>query len=120
MQQYRDAVISSDQMAIIKKFDVVVNYLYPIMQNAPRAHGVLRNRILDALFEQVDLFIKAGKSNQRSKLYMCDAGLANLRYLIRFGTDARRRLLTKKQHEVALIQIAECGSMLNSWIRKAK
>jgi hypothetical protein len=120
MQQYRDAVISSEQMAIIKKFDIAVNYLYPIMQNAPRAHGVLRNRILDALFEQVDLFIKAGKSNQRSKLYMCDAGLANVRYLIRFATDAKRRLLTRNQHEIALIQIAECGAMLNAWIRKMK
>lgn len=67
--QYRDATISTDQMHIIKKFDVVVNYLYPIMQNAPKSHGVLRNRIIDALFEQVDLFIKAGKSGQKSKLY---------------------------------------------------
>lgn len=94
-EQYRDAIISSEQMHIIKRFDVVVNYLYPILQNAPRAHGVLRNKILEALFEQVDLFIKAGKSNQRSKLFMCDAGLANLRYLLRFAASPKRKLISK-------------------------
>lgn len=118
--QYRDATISTDQMHIIKKFDVVVNYLYPIMQNAPKSHGVLRNRIIDALFEQVDLFIKAGKSGQKSKLYMCDAGLANLRYLIRFSALSKNKLLTTKQHQVALVHISECGAMLNSWISKSK
>jgi len=30
------------------------------MQNAPRVHAVLRDKIINALFEQVDLFIKAG------------------------------------------------------------
>ena len=119
-EQYRDAIISSEQMHIIKKFDEAANYLYPILQNAPRLHGVLRNKILDALFEQVALFIQAGKSDQKSKLYMCDAGLANLRYLLRFATHPKRRLLTTKQHQVALVQVSECGAMLNAWIRKVK
>lgn len=107
-------------MVIVNKFNFVVDYLYPILQNAPRKHGVLRNRILDALFEQIDLFITAGKSQQKSKLYLCDAGLANLRYLLRFSVDAKRKLLSKHQHEVALIQISECGAMLNEWIKKKK
>ncbi|EGQ8491902.1 MULTISPECIES: diversity-generating retroelement protein Avd [Vibrio] len=120
MRQYRDAVISSEQMLIIKKFDETVNYLYPILQNAPRKHGVLRSEIQSGLFNQVKLFIEAGKSNQKSKLYMCDAGLANLRYLLRFATNAKRRLLTTHQHEVALIQISECGAMLNAWLKKIR
>lgn len=40
MKQYRDAVISSDQMQILKRYDTVVAYLYPILQDAPRKHGV--------------------------------------------------------------------------------
>ncbi len=107
-------------MQIIKKFDTVVNYIYPIMQNAPRVHAVLRDKIINALFEQVDLFIKAGKSGQKSKLYLCDAGLANLRYLIRFATKSAQKIFTPRQHAVALTRISECGSMLNSWINKSK
>ncbi|HDL9481326.1 TPA: diversity-generating retroelement protein Avd [Vibrio cholerae] len=120
MNQYRDAVISSEQMIILKKFDEAANYLYPILQNAPRAHGVLRNKILDAMLEQAALFIQAGKSGQKSRLYMCDAGLANLRYLLRFATHHKRQLLTPKQHQVALVHISECGAMLNAWIKKVK
>ena len=120
MTQYRDAYISSEQMIIVNKFQFVLDYLYPILQNAPRKHGVLRNRILDTLFEQVDLFITAGKSNQKSKLYLCDAGLAKLRFLLRFATSPKRKLLSRSQHATALIQIAECGGMLNEWIRKKK
>lgn len=120
MNQYRDAVISSEQMQIIKKFDEAVNYLYPILQSAPRNQGVLRDKMLNALFEQVEMFIKAGKSNQKSKLYMCDAGLANLRYLMRFATHHKRKLLSKKQQQVALVKISECGAMLNAWIKKVK
>ena len=107
-------------MIIINKFDVSINYLYPILNNAPRIHGNLRDAIFTALFEQVNLFIKAWKSNQKSKLYMCDAGLANIRYLLRFATNSKRKLLSKKQHEVALIQISECGAILNAWIKKVK
>ncbi|MGL4193181.1 MAG: diversity-generating retroelement protein Avd [Vibrio sp.] len=120
MNQYRDAVISSEQMQIIKKFDDAVNYLYPIMQSAPRNQGVLRDKILNALFEQVEMFITAGKSKQKSKLYMCDAGLSNLRYLIRFATHPTRKLLSKRQHQVALVKLSECGAMLNAWIKKAQ
>jgi hypothetical protein len=118
MQQYRDAVISSDQMQVVKKFDVVVSYLYPIAQNAPRKHGQLRDKLISALFEQVEKFIQAGKSGQKSRLYACDAGLAYIRYLLRFAT--KNRLMSIHQHEVALIQISECGAMLNSWIKKVK
>ena len=120
MNQYRDAVISSEQMKKKKKFDEVANYLYPILQNAPRAHGVLRNKILDAILEQAALFIQAGKSGQKSRLYMCDAGLANLRYLLRFATHHKRQLLSPKQHQVALVHISECGAMLNARLKQVK
>jgi hypothetical protein len=119
-QQYRDAVISSDQMVIVKKFDQLTNYIYPIVQNAPKKHGVLRNKLLDALFEQVELFMKAGKSGQKSRLYACDAGLAYIRYLMRFATHNDRRIMSLRQHEIALIKISEVGAMLNAWIRKTK
>lgn len=119
-QQYRDAVISSEQMIIVKKFDQFANYIYPIVQRAPRQHGALRNKMLDAIFEQVDLFMKAGKSGQKSKLYACDAGLAYIRYLLRFATHKDRRIMSIKQHETALIKISEVGAMLNSWIKKVR
>jgi hypothetical protein len=119
-KQYRDATICSDQMHIVKKFDTVVRYLYPVLQNAPRKHGVLRDRLLASLFRQVEAFIEAGKSNQISKLYLCDAGLANLRYLLSFAAEEQRRILSKKQLKIVSIHIAECGAMLNAWIAKRR
>lgn len=119
-QQYRDAIISSEQMIIVKKFDQFANYMYPIVQRAPRQHGALRNKMLDAIFEQVDLFMKAGKSGQKSKLYACDAGLSYIRYLLRFASHKDRRLVSLNQHEIALIKISEVGAMLNAWIKKLR
>lgn len=115
--QYHDAITSNEQLAIVKKFDELANYLYPILQNAPRRQGVLRDKLLNALFTQVELFIQAGKSGHKSKLYACDAGLANLRYLMRFATHSSRRLMSERQHRTAMVKVSECGAMLNAWIK---
>ena len=31
---------SKDQLAIVQKYEVFLNYFYPIAQNIPRKHGV--------------------------------------------------------------------------------
>lgn len=69
------------------------------------------------MFEQVSLFIQAGKSGQVSKLYLADAGLANLRFMLRFMADAKRKLISLHQFEVGSIHLAETGRMLGAWIK---
>lgn len=61
MQQYRDAVISSEQMLIIKKFDETVNYLYPILQNAPRKQSVTTAK------KKIRRYIKQGRREDLRK-----------------------------------------------------
>jgi len=63
------------------------------------------------------LFYQAAKSNQVSKLYLADAGLADLRFLLRFLADEKRRFISRHQHEVAATHLAEVGAMLGAWIR---
>lgn len=69
------------------------------------------------MFEQVSMFSQAGKSGQVSKLYMADAGLSDLRYMVRFLADAKRKLISRHQAEVASIHLAETGKMLGAWIK---
>ena len=79
-----------DQMAIVEKYERVIAYLYPIAQSIPRKHGVARQMFLECLLGQPDLIIQAGKSNQVSKIYIADAGLAHLRFWMRFlNTEIR-------------------------------
>ena len=79
-----------DQMAIVEKYERVIAYLYPIAQSMPRKHGVARQMFLECLLGQPDLIIQAGKSNQVSKIYIADAGLAHLRFWMRFlNTEIR-------------------------------
>lgn len=107
-------------MAIVERYEGFVNYMYPVAQNIAKRHVIARDGFLQAMFAQVDLFITAGKSGQVSRLYAADAGLAGLRFWLRFLADPARKLITKNQQRVAQVHLAEVGGMLNAWIRSAK
>lgn len=105
-----------DQMVIIEKYETFIKYIYPIVQNIPRIHGVAKEMLLRDILGQVKLFLVAGKTSQISRLYEADAGLANLRYWLRFMSDPSRKIITLRQHQVAEIMLTEVGKMLGSWI----
>lgn len=115
----KDKQASTDQMLIVEKYERVINYLYPIIQRTPRKHGVVRDKVLNCLFEQPDLLMQAGKSGQVSKIYAADANLALLRFYLRFYHLSLNHL-TVNQERHALILIAEVGNLIGSWIRKKK
>lgn len=104
------------QMALVEKWDKVVHYLYPIAQSVPRKHGVVRDLFLRALLGQAELFYRAGKSNQVSKIYEADAGLAHVRYWLRFLNAIRCLTCQQQRHAEALV--AEAGGMINAWIKR--
>jgi len=120
MEVIKDQVVSYDQMAIIEQYEKVIAYLYPIAQSIPRKHGVVRDMFLRALFKQTEMFYEAGKTNQIGKIYVADAGLAGLRFWLRFLVTPKVKCITKHQHETALVLIANVGSMVNSWVIKRK
>jgi hypothetical protein len=107
-----------DQMAIVEKYERVISYLYPIAQSMPRKHGVAREMFLACLLGQPDLFFQAGKSNQVSKIYTADAGLAQLRFWMRFLVSIR--CMTAHQLQTAQILVAEVGAMLGAWVKRRK
>lgn len=116
MEPIEEGVKCYDQMLIVEKYEKVISYLYPIAQSLPRAHGVARNMFLESLLGQVELFIVAGKSNQVSKLYAADAGLAMLRFWLRFLAGGKVRAMTPHQVETTQVLIAEVGRILGAWI----
>ena len=117
MEMLTEERTTQRQMAIVERFEGFMNYMYPIALNIPRAHYVARDRLVSLMFEQVSMFYQAAKSNQVSKLYLADAGLADLRFLLRFLADEKRRHISRHQHEVASMHLAEVGAMLGAWIR---
>lgn len=117
METLIDELAGQRHLAIVERFEGFINYVYPIALNIRRTHHIVRDRFIAAIFEQVSVFNQAGKSNQVSKLYIADAGLADLRFLLRFLAEDKRRLISRHQHEVADIHLAEVGKMLGAWIR---
>ncbi len=109
-----------EQMAVVEKYETVVAYCYPIAQNLPRQHGIAKEMFIRALLGQVALFVSAGKSNQVSKIYAADAGLADLRFWFRFLARSKIRGMTPHQHQVSLTLLAEVGAMVGSWIKRMK
>ena len=116
----KDEVSSGQQLVLVEKYEAVINYLYPILQDAPRKHGVARDLMLLVLFTQVEMIIVAGKSGQASRLYSADANLALLRFWLRFASDPKRKIMTLHQVRTAQVLIAEVGAMMGAWIKTAK
>jgi hypothetical protein len=114
----RDDNAPTDALRIVEKYEAFVTYLYPILQNAPRKHGVLRDTVLALLFAPIGGLYHAAKSRQVSRLYAVDAEFATLRSLMRFLAKGDIRILTPKQHQTALVLLAEAGGMLNAWQKK--
>ena len=109
--------MNNNCLVVVEKYDMFVNYTYPILQNIARKHGIVKERTIELVFLQVELFYKALKSNQKSKLYEADANLALLRYHLRFLADGKRKLISPKQHQTASILISEVGKILGSMIK---
>jgi hypothetical protein len=109
-----------EQLAVVERYERFVDYLYPILMGVRRAHYIVRDRAIGAMLDQVSLFQEAGKSNQVSKLYAADAGLATLRFLLRFMASPSRKLISARQHQVASVLLAESGKMLGAWIRRVR
>ncbi len=114
----RDESSATDALAIVEKYEAFVHYLYPILQNSPRKHGVLRDAVLAALFVPIGGLYHAAKSRQVSRLHAVDAEFATLRSFLRFLASTEIRILTPHQHQVALAHLAEPGKMLGAWQRK--
>ena len=115
MQPTEQATQCFDQMAIVEKYERVIAYLYPIAQSMPRKHGVARELFLSCLLGIPDLLFQAGKSNQISKIYAADAGLAHVRFWLRFLVSIRS--LTVHQLQTSQVLIAEVGKMIGAWIK---
>lgn len=120
MEPVKDLVQSREQMHIIEKYETVVAYLYPIAQNIGRRHGTARSMFIECLLGQVKLFVEAGKSGQVSRLYAADAGLAQLRFWLRFLASKPVRGMSHHQVETAQVLIAEVGCLLGAWISNQK
>ncbi|MDT8337587.1 MAG: diversity-generating retroelement protein Avd [Sulfurimonas sp.] len=104
-------------LVVVEKYDEFVNYIYPVLQNIPRKHGILKEKTIQLVFLQVELFYKAVKSNHVSKLYEADANLALVRYHLRFLASEKRKLVSPKQHQVASILLAEVGKIVGAMIK---
>lgn len=107
-------------LALMEKYATFIRYIYPMLINMSGKHHVLRDKTLDAIFNQVSLFHDALKSNQPSKLYLADSGLATLKEYLRFLSDKNIKLLSKRQHETASVLLSEVCKILGSWINKPK
>lgn len=117
MEVIKEEVANYHQLAIVEKYEAhVIPYVMKRVRNVPREYATERTMIKQCLHGQVSLFNVAGKSNQASKLYDADAGLATLRYWLRFMVSKDIKALTPNQHDQALIRLAEVGGMLNKWI----
>lgn len=124
-------------LILIEKYDKFLHYIYPILQEIPRKHGILKEKTILLVFQQADLIYKLVKSKplNKTRLYELDAGIATVRHHLRFLAETKNIvvtfdkkqnkqikknanfLLNKKRHGVASILIAEVGKILGSILK---
>lgn len=114
MNPIKEVAPSFTQMVITEKYERVIAYLYPIAQSIPRKHGIARDMFLRRLLGVPELIFTAGKSRQKSKVYIVDSALADLRFWLRFINSIGE--LSDGQLQTAQILIAEVGCMVGSWM----
>jgi hypothetical protein len=110
--------LATDALVIVQKYEAFVHYLYPILQSSPRKHGVVRDIVLAALFAPVEGLYRAARSRQVSRLHDVDGQFATLRFHLRFLALPTIRIVSPKQHPIALAMLSEAGKMLGAWQRK--
>lgn len=114
----KDQNIAIDGLAIIERYESFRDYLYPILQRAPRRHGMARDAALGTLFAAIGLIHHASKSKQLSRLHAVDAEFATMRSHLRFLARSNVRVITVRQHRTALALLAEPGGMLGAWAKR--
>jgi len=113
-----DFETTGDQMLIIQKYERFLNYVYPIVMSIPRGHMTLKNIIVESLHKVPALVYQATKSDNVAKLYLVDAGLAEVRFYLRRMVFAR--FLTSRQLIYVQELLTEVGKILGSWIKNKK
>jgi|AntDeeMinimDraft_6_1070357.scaffolds.fasta_scaffold45920_1 hypothetical protein len=111
------SIDSRQSLAILDRYDEAAGYIYQRVQQAPKRHGRYRDKLLDAVLAVPGLLYAAAKSGQISRLYVADAALAELRWMLRFAAHSDRRIISHHQQTHAEVLLAEVGKMLGEWIK---
>lgn len=118
MTPIKDELLGPPSLKIIEKYGVFFRYIYPMLINMGGKHRIMRDETLKQIILQIGLYNDAAKSNQVSKLYLADSGLATIRDFLRILADHNIKLLSRRQYGVATSMLGEVGAMTGEWIRK--
>lgn len=108
------------KLILIEKYNDFLDYIYPTTLYIPNKHKDIKIIFLRLIFEQVDLLYKAVKTTQVSKMYEADSGLHTLRYQLRFLSDKKRRLISRRRAGIAMVKLSEVGKILGAMMATAK
>jgi len=111
--------VPEEHLLLAAKFEKFHNYIYPILQNIPRKHGMHRNLMIQLVDEFVAAIFEAAEANQPSKVKSLSGKLSNIRYKLRF---TRRFNMNFSIHQLEVSQslLSEVGKIIGSWKKKLK
>lgn len=109
---------TKEGLVLIEKYQVFYNYIYNPLLTAPRRHKTFRDKFIETLLDQFQLLHEAIKSNQVSKVYLADAGIANIRSQLKLcpSKNVQRRILSLKQVENSEALLSEVGKILGKML----
>lgn len=111
--------MNKEKLVIIENYNKFYNYVYNPIINTNRKHKILRDEFLNAIISQYKLLFYAVRSNQKSRIYEADIGIAYIKTLMRnlIHKTKDRRTFSMKQISIAEVLLANVGKMLNSMLK---
>ena len=113
---------TKEGLVLIEKYQTFFNYIYNPLICCNRRHRIFRDKFIETLLDQFKLLHEAVKSNQVSKIYLADAGIANIRSQLKLcpSKNVQRRILSLKQVENSEGLLSEVGKILGKMLLSYK
>lgn len=108
------------ELLVYKKTEVLLNQVYPILKNFPKAEKYgLSQEIKQAFYGLLKAIILANNVRSRRREYQSEAdGYVKL-LLIYFNLAQSQKYINSKTHYRITLGIEEIGRLLGGWIKQS-
>lgn len=105
-------------LILYKKTEVLLNEVYPILINFPKAEKfALSQEIKQAFYQLLKCIVLANNVKSKRRVYQEEADGYIKLLLVLFGIAKKQKYLSKKKHLQIQMKLAEIGRILGGWMR---
>lgn len=112
--------MSSNDLLVYKKTEVLLNEVYPILKNFPTSEKYgLSLEIKQAFFQLLKYITLANNVKNKRRIYQEEADAHLKLLLVLFSVAKNQKYISKKKHYQTQVKLAEIGRLLGGWMKNS-